>query len=194
MTEDKGEMFIDMSDGIRRKITDMNKQDKLVSGTNIKTINNQSILGSGNIIIEGGAVDDVKINGASIVENGVANIPIGSLDKPGVVGYAEEYGTHLYEGYKIGISVPDDNQIKNRSGHSLALLTKNYDLAVKCAICDGKGAAWTADEQAAARDRMGILIDQTYTPDSTNAQSGIAVKQALENKTQVQFVFWEETD
>ena len=30
------------------------KQDKLVSGTNIKTINNQSLLGSGNITIEGG--------------------------------------------------------------------------------------------------------------------------------------------
>lgn len=31
-----------------------NKQDKLVSGTNIKTINGNSILGSGNIVIEGG--------------------------------------------------------------------------------------------------------------------------------------------
>lgn len=31
------------------------KQDTLVSGTNIKTINNQSILGSGNIDIEGGS-------------------------------------------------------------------------------------------------------------------------------------------
>lgn len=30
------------------------KQDKLVSGTNIKTINNESLLGSGNITIEGG--------------------------------------------------------------------------------------------------------------------------------------------
>lgn len=30
------------------------KQDTLVSGTNIKTINNQSILGSGNITIQGG--------------------------------------------------------------------------------------------------------------------------------------------
>lgn len=54
VTEDKGEMFVDMSSGTRKKITDVNKQDKLVSGTNIKTINNQSILGSGNIIIEGG--------------------------------------------------------------------------------------------------------------------------------------------
>lgn len=32
----------------------VNKQNTLVSGTNIKTINNQSILGSGNINIEGG--------------------------------------------------------------------------------------------------------------------------------------------
>ena len=31
------------------------KQDKLVSGTNIKTINNESLLGSGNITISGGA-------------------------------------------------------------------------------------------------------------------------------------------
>lgn len=31
------------------------KQDTLVSGTNIKTINNASILGSGNIDIQGGS-------------------------------------------------------------------------------------------------------------------------------------------
>lgn len=31
------------------------KQETLVSGENIKTINNQSILGSGNITIEGGS-------------------------------------------------------------------------------------------------------------------------------------------
>ena len=30
------------------------------------------------------------------------------------------------------------------------------DYAVKAAMCDGKGAAWTADEQAAARERMGL--------------------------------------
>lgn len=36
---------------------DATKQDKLVSGTNIKTINNQSLLGSGNINIQGGGGD-----------------------------------------------------------------------------------------------------------------------------------------
>lgn len=34
-----------------------NKQDKLVSGTNIKTVNNNSLLGSGNISISGGIIE-----------------------------------------------------------------------------------------------------------------------------------------
>lgn len=40
-------MAINGIDGMVEQI--MNKQDKLISGVNIKTINNQSILGSGNI-------------------------------------------------------------------------------------------------------------------------------------------------
>lgn len=50
------------------------KQDTLVSGTNIKTINNESLLGSGNISISGGTTTDVQINGTSITSSGVANI------------------------------------------------------------------------------------------------------------------------
>ena len=50
---------------------DSSKQDTLVSGTNIKTINNTSILGSGNINI---SATDVQVNGTSIVNNNVANI------------------------------------------------------------------------------------------------------------------------
>lgn len=48
------------------------KQDTLVSGTNIKTINNQSILGSGNITIEGASggqtnvIEIVKVNGNAL--------------------------------------------------------------------------------------------------------------------------------
>ena len=50
------------------------KQDALVSGTNIKTINNQSLLGSGDITITGGQATDVQINGTSITSNNTANI------------------------------------------------------------------------------------------------------------------------
>lgn len=48
------------------KIAWNGKQDALVSGTNIKTINNQSVLGSGNISISGSGVD---IDEASITKN-----------------------------------------------------------------------------------------------------------------------------
>lgn len=50
------------------------KQDALISGTNIKTINNESLLGSGNISISGGNATDVQINGTSITSSGVANL------------------------------------------------------------------------------------------------------------------------
>lgn len=51
------------------------KQSTLESGTNIKTINNESILGSGNITIEGGSVDvDPSLDSGST--NPVANSAI----------------------------------------------------------------------------------------------------------------------
>jgi len=40
-----------------------NKQATLVSGTNIKTINGESILGSGDIEIQGGGGGDVTLDG-----------------------------------------------------------------------------------------------------------------------------------
>lgn len=41
------------------------KQDTLISGTSIKTINNESLLGSGNITIEQGSVDQTIISGST---------------------------------------------------------------------------------------------------------------------------------
>lgn len=58
------------------------KQDTLISGTNIKTINNESILGSGNIVIQGGGgtgnfnelTNRPSYNGT--VMSGSTNIPV----------------------------------------------------------------------------------------------------------------------
>ena len=52
-----------------------NKQDTLTSGTNIKTINNQSILGSGNINITGG-VTKCRINVNTLVAEPTGNEPL----------------------------------------------------------------------------------------------------------------------
>lgn len=62
------------------------KQDTLVSGENIKTINGESIVGSGDITIEsgGGTITGVSANGTSIATSGVANIPAATTSKYGV--------------------------------------------------------------------------------------------------------------
>ena len=53
------EALIDLKENKADK-TELNaKQDTLVSGTNIKTINNESILGEGNIVIQGGGGGDM---------------------------------------------------------------------------------------------------------------------------------------
>ena len=49
------------------------KQDTLVSGTNIKTINNESILGSGNITIQGGGTTYTAGDGIDITSDVITN-------------------------------------------------------------------------------------------------------------------------
>ena len=62
-------------------------QDTLVSGTNIKTINSQSLLGSGDIVISGGAVDSVNsLTGVVVLDTddiseGTTNLYYPSADK-----------------------------------------------------------------------------------------------------------------
>ena len=59
------------------------KQDTLVSGTNIKTINNNSLLGSGNINIQGGGGSVIGTGSFSINSNGhlIVELPDG-VDNP----------------------------------------------------------------------------------------------------------------
>ena len=64
VTTDDQSLYIDATSNQRIKIgtTDLaSKQDALVSGTNIKTINNQSLLGSGNINVEATAVKHIDV-------------------------------------------------------------------------------------------------------------------------------------
>ena len=81
------------------------KQDTLVSGTNIKTINNESILGSGNITIQGGGGASYQAGrGIDITDGTISfNLPIsaGTGDNSIIEGKstsAMSYGDHA-EGY-----------------------------------------------------------------------------------------------
>lgn len=57
-----------------------NKQDILVSGTNIKTINDESILGPGNIEIQGGGEDGVGFDDVSTQQDGTIVITLTNGD------------------------------------------------------------------------------------------------------------------
>lgn len=105
-----------------------------------------------------GGVADVQIDGTSVVADGVANLPIGR-DGTGVVNVsgAGKYGVQCNTSGTIICPAPTESQIDSRTDNPRRLVTTaTYDYAVKAAMCDGKGAAWTADEQAAARARMGL--------------------------------------
>lgn len=103
---------------------------------------------------------DVRINGESIVRDGVAEIPLCTNSKtPGLVTI-DAYPTSggLYRAnVKTGlvrINKATDDMISKRSNGYCPIVPLTLDYAVKSAMCDGKGVAWTADEQTMARERM----------------------------------------
>lgn len=102
------------------------------------------------------AATDVRMNGKSITADGVADIPIASTTQEGVTKY-DPYGGMSDTERGWGITPASNTQINNRNASHFAIVADSHlDYAVKAAMCDGKGAAWTAEEQVAARERMGI--------------------------------------
>lgn len=89
------------------------KQDTLISGVNIKTINNRSILGSGNITIAGGsggggAVDVIQVNGVEQPNSdGVVNleVPTKTSDLQNDSGFLIEHQD--LSGYAKKSEIPD---------------------------------------------------------------------------------------
>lgn len=110
------------------------------------------------------SVSDVTINDESIVKDGVAEIPLCTKTKgPGLITidiYSNSGGLFRanYNTGLIRIAKASDNSLAERENPYCPVVPTNLDYAVKCAMCDGKGAAWTAEEQAAARERMGTWI------------------------------------
>lgn len=108
-------------------------------------------------------VKDVQVAGSSVLMDGVANVPIASEAKEGVIKAPFVDGTS-------GIQLDNDNRpcvfaaseadITARQTSYRPLVPAHMDYAVKAAMCDGKGAAWTSTEKKAARERMGV--DKAY--------------------------------
>ena len=91
------------------------KQDTLISGTNIKTINGTSILGSGNINISGGSgtggegdeniIETIKVNGTALIPDANKAVDISVPQEiTSVVAVGEMYRNNVNGSGNLGIS------------------------------------------------------------------------------------------
>ena len=119
-------------------------------------------------------VQDVQVNGVSVLQNGAANIPIGSSSVYGVL--MAQHGLTTYQG-KISIATPNDAQLKQGNlANTASVLSKQhmsafYGLA-KAAGADMKDIANTTvgtypDAQKEAIQSM-LGITQMLAPTNPN--------------------------
>lgn len=165
------------ADQIQKNATEIDslKEDKITKPAEAPTIGKiirvKSVNEDGTFVCEwadsGGSNLDVRIDGESIVQDGVAEMPVAGYTSPtqirrtGLVCVPQGYGISFqYNTHNLIISNPSTDLIDNRNKmwqvDYYALTLRRIDYAVKAAMCDGKGTAWTAEEQAAARERIGI--------------------------------------
>ena len=126
------------------------------SDANVTAENIQSALGYA-------PVRDVQVAGNSVLDGGVANVPVAQTwvngsKHPGVSAPSIAHGLYISDNL-IKIYPAELDNIERRV-LDRPITPTNLDKAVKAAMCDGKGAAWTDTEQKAARDRMGV--DKPY--------------------------------
>ena len=122
-------------------------------------------------------VKDVQVNGTSILTSGVANIPKAELEKLGLVACGQPWSGGLYinpDGIMRIVQAPPTD-IDARENATRPITGNNLDYAVKAAMCDGKGAAWTSAEQKAARERMGIPGGYELIEEITIAEGNVSI-------------------
>lgn len=108
-------------------------------------------------------VKDVQVAGTSVLADGVANVPVAQtwVTGPKHLGVSAPSISHgLYISDNLIKIYPAEADNIERRVSDRPITPTNLDKAVKAAMCDGKGAAWTAAEQKAARDRIGV--DKPY--------------------------------
>lgn len=105
-------------------------------------------------------VKDVQLNGESLVQDSMATIPLAGYNRLGAVQLDPAgFAAASVEG-KLALVPPTDAQISTHTYTQRPITPSCMDYAVTAAMTDGKGPAWTAAQQAAARERMGV--DKTY--------------------------------
>ncbi len=122
-------------------------------------------------VAPGGTVSDVQVDGVSVVTDGVANVPLAANDRFGVIKAVATNGVVVDSNGQLFTFPAQTANINARTQTRMPIVPANLDYAVKAAMTDGVGAAWTDAEKAAARARMHekyeLIETVTLTEDST---------------------------
>lgn len=109
----------------------------------------------------GGTVQDVQVNGVSILDGGVANVPVGA---DGALGVVKIQGSGLNINPTTGavsISAASNSTIENKSSAYQPIVPTNLDKA----IMEGLGnnaLTWSDAYKAAARNVIGIKPETAF--------------------------------
>lgn len=116
-------------------------------------------------------VKDVQLNGESLVQDSMATIPLVGYNRLGAVQLDPAgFAAASVEG-KLALVPPTDAQISTHTYTQRPITPSCMDYAVTAAMTDGKGPAWTAAQQAAARERMGIPGDYELIEEITISEA-----------------------
>ena len=104
-------------------------------------------------------VTDVKVNGTSIVDGGVANVPI-AINNSGTLGAVqtkESEGIYATNDGTLNINPASQTNINGRTDNRRPIVSSNLDAAVKAALTDARKIAYTDAEKASARATIGAI-------------------------------------
>ena len=104
-----------------------------------------------------GLVKDVKIGDQSVVAGDTALIPIGSKSVLGVFKVNEDAGIQAGGTGDLRVKCANEDTIAKRGTSYQPISPMTLDAAVKYAMCDGKGAAWSDGEKVGAWKRQAIV-------------------------------------
>lgn len=158
------------------------KQDQLVSGTNIKTVNGQSLLGNGNIQIEGGGTITVDSALSTTSENPVQNKVITNA-----INGKQDAGD-----YALKSEIPDTSELATKEELAAKLDTATYNsekanFALKSELPDTSTLATKSEVTSGLATKLDVA---TYNVDKPTFAlkteipdiSGLATKTELSGK------------
>ena len=102
-----------------------------------------------------GTVQDVQINGSSIVQDGVANIPQMGTDVQGVAGISSGYGININQYGNLAINKATDEQIKAGTAEYRSIVPYNEHNATFY----GLAKAASDSTQSASSNAVGVYTD-----------------------------------